>query len=223
MKEGITVETMVSPIKIYAKEGRLVGIECIRNRLGDPDASGRCRPVPVPGSEFTVSLNTLIVAIGERPDSECLGAMGLELAADGTLKADANTLRTNREGVFAGGDMVTGPYTVANAIAAGKKAADMIDRYLRGQELRKPPAIRLPQVFIEPAAGGDEPQEEAARAEPATIPVEARRRSFAEVETTLSVEEATAEARRCLRCDLRFTQCKNGKQLACADAQGESA
>jgi NADH-quinone oxidoreductase subunit F len=223
MKEGITVETMVSPIKIYAKEGRLVGIECIRNRLGDPDASGRRRPVPVPGSEFTVSLNTLIVAIGERPDSECLGAMGLELAADGTLKADANTLRTNREGVFAGGDMVTGPYTVANAIAAGKKAADMIDRYLRGQELRKPPAIRLPQVFIEPAAGGDEPQEEAARAEPATIPVEARRRSFAEVETTLSVEEATAEARRCLRCDLRFTQCKNGKQLACADAQGESA
>jgi len=205
-KEGIRVETMVQPVRIYSQQGRLVGIECIRNRLGEVDASGRRSPVPIPGSEFSLSLNTLIVAIGERPDSDGLASMGLELDRGGRLPVDARTFATNRQGVFAGGDLVTGPNTVADAIAAGKKAATVMDRYLRGQGLIQEPQIHLPKLFLEPAEVGEEEREHAQRAEPATLPVESRKKNFAEVEMALSAEQARAEARRCLRCDLGFTE-----------------
>jgi NADPH-dependent glutamate synthase beta subunit-like oxidoreductase len=203
VSEGVSLETLVSPVKICSSGGRLTGIECIRNRLGEVDASGRRRPVPVPGTEFTLPLDTLIVAIGERPESETLA--GLEVDRAGRLRVDPRTLRTSREGVFAGGDLVTGPYTVVNAIAAGKKAALVIDRYLRGEPLEEPPAIRRPQVFVEPAAGA-ESFDGAPRAVPPTLPVESRMKNSAEVELTLSAEEAARESCRCLRCDLRFTQ-----------------
>jgi NADH-quinone oxidoreductase subunit F len=206
VKEGIKVETWVSPVKIYAENGRLVGIECIRNKLGDVDSSGRRRPVAMPGTEFGVSLNTLIVAIGERPDSDFLSSMGIDLDKGGRTPVDEATLATNRQGVFAGGDLVTGPNTVVDAIAHGRKAALAIDRYLRGKELKEVPRVTLPGVFIEPPAVSDEELEKAKRVEPPTLPPESRRKSFAEVEMTLSVEEATREARRCLRCDLEFTR-----------------
>jgi len=220
-KEGIRVETMVQPVRIYSQAGRLVGIECIRNRLGEVDATGRRRPVPVAGSEFSISLNTLIVAIGERPDSDCLPAMGIELGPGGHLPVNARTFATSREGVFAGGDLVTGPNTVADAIAAGKRAAQVIDRYLRGRRLIAEPEVRLPEVFVEPAEAAEEHLEQAPRTEPATLGVESRSKNFAEVEMALSAEQARAEARRCLRCDLGFTQCLV-KRPAGADAEGMS-
>jgi len=223
LKEGIRVETMVSPIKIQAREGRLVGIECIRNRLGEMDPSGRRRPVPVPGSEFSTSLNTLIVAIGERPNSACLAEMGVDLDSGGRVRVDPRTLATNRQGVFAGGDLVTGPYTVVDAMAAGKKAAAVIDRSLRGEALAGRPGVKLPEVFIEPSGDHEEGREELPRAEPATIPAEDRAKNFAEVEMALSVEEATAEARRCLRCDLAFTQREETGQGRCAVTEGKRA
>ncbi len=204
--EGVRVETFVSPIKIDAKHGHLADIRCIRNKLGEIDASGRRKPVPIPGTEFTIPLDTLIVAIGERPDSDCLAPMGLELTKSGTLRVDAETLVTTKPGVFAGGDLVTGPNTVVDAIAAGRKAARVIDRYLRGKELREPPEVKWPKFFIEPATISDEDSEEAARVEPFTLPAESRRKNFSEVEMAFSVEEATREARRCLRCDLEFTK-----------------
>ena len=209
LNEGVELETLVSPVKIHSKEGRLVGIECIRNRLADVDSSGRRTPVPVPGTEFHVSLETLIVAIGERPESDCLASEGVELDKGGRLQVDAETLRTNREGVFGGGDLATGPNTVVDAIAAGKKAAGIIDRYFCGRNLREVPRIRLPEVFMEPPEVDDKERETAVRVEPAALPVESRKKNFAEVEMTLSIEQATAEARRCLRCDLEFTQCKD--------------
>jgi len=199
-----------------------VGIECIRNTLGEVDASGRRRPVPVPGSEFSLSLNTLIVAIGERPDSDCLTSTGLVLDKGGRLQVDPRTLSTGREGVFAGGDVVTGPNTVVDAIAAGRRAAGVIDRFLRGQELAEPPRIRLPDFFVEAAAVSDEEREGAARAEPSAIPIESRRKNFAEVELALSVEQAAREARRCLRCDLAFTQPQSDEAHSAA-AGGTSA
>ena len=209
--EGVRVETFVSPIKIDSEHGHLADIRCIRNKLGEMDSSGRRKPISIPGTEFTIPLDTLIVAIGERPDSDCLTSMGLELGKSGRLHVDSESLCTKRPGVFAGGDLVTGPNTVVDAIAAGKKAATMINLYLSGKELREPPEIKLPKFFIEPAAIRDDELEEAARVEPATISVTSRRNSFAEVEMALSVEEATREARRCLRCDLEFTQSKNGE------------
>jgi len=221
--EGVKVETFVEPVKIDARNGHLADIKCVRNRLGDVDSSGRRKPVPIPDSEFAINLDTLIVAIGESPDSECLASMGLELDKSGRLRTNAKTLCTNRKGVFAGGDLVTGPNTVVDAIAAGKKAAEVIDLYLRGKELAGPPRLKLPKVFIEPAAVGDEEYEEVKRAEPATLPAKSRKKSFAEVELPLSVEQATREARRCLRCDLEFTRYKENEQAKCTAVKEKSA
>jgi NADH-quinone oxidoreductase subunit F len=221
--EGVKVETFVEPVKIDARNGHLADIRCIRNKLGDVDSSGRRRPVPILGTEFTIALDTLIVAIGERPDSDCLTSMGLELDKGGRIKVDAKTLCTSRKGVFAGGDLVTGPNTVVDAIAAGKKAAQVIDRYLHGEELAESPKVKLPEVFIEPVAVGDEEYEEVTRAEPATLPAKSRKKSFAEVELPLSVEQAKREARRCLRCDLEFTQHTGNKQTELAAVEEKSA
>jgi NADH-quinone oxidoreductase subunit F len=204
--EGVKVETFVEPIKIDARNGRLADIQCVRNKLGDVDSSGRRQPVPIPGTEFTIALDTLIAAIGERPDSECLASMGLELDKGGRLRVDPKTLQTNLKGVFAGGDLVTGPNTVVDAVAAGRKAAGVIDRYIHGEELAEPPRVKLPSVFVEPSLVSDEELQDAERAEPATLNAKSRKKSFAEVELALSVEQAQREARRCLRCDLEFTR-----------------
>jgi NADH-quinone oxidoreductase subunit F len=221
--EGVKVETFVEPVKIDARNGRLFDIKCIKNKLGDIDASGRRSPVPIPGSEFTLPLDTLIVAIGERPDSECLTSMGLKLDKSGRLRVDPKTLRTNRQGVFAGGDLVTGPNTVVDAVAAGKKAAEVIDRYIHGKELTEPPTVNLPKVFLEPAAVTDGDYEEVSRVEPATLPADSRKKSFAEVELSLTVRQAKREAGRCLRCDLEFTQHKEDESATCATAGEKSA
>jgi len=221
--EGVKVETFVSPIRIDSKHGHLADIQCIRNKLGEMDSSGRRKPVPIPGTEFTIRLDTLIVAIGERPDSDCLSSMGLDVGKSGRLHVDPETLCTNRPGVFAGGDLVTGPNTVVDAIAAGEKAATVIDRYLRGEELRQRPETKLPRFFIEPAEVSGEELDEAARAEPATLDAESRRKNFAEVEMTLSVEQATREARRCLRCDLEFTRGAEDQEAECVAVEEKSA
>jgi NADH-quinone oxidoreductase subunit F len=223
MAEGVRVETFVEPVKIDAKNGRLADIRCIRNELGDVDVSGRHKPQPIPGTEFTIALDTLIVAIGERPDSDCLVPMGMEVDKSGRLKVDAETLCTNRRGVFAGGDLVTGPNTVVDAIAAGKKAAHVINRYLQGQPLKVPPARKLPDVFVEPAVVDQEDLDSVSRAEPPTLAAKSRKKSFAEVEMTLSAEQAIREARRCLRCDLDFTRCKQDENTKLTAVEEPSA
>jgi NADH-quinone oxidoreductase subunit F len=176
----------------------------VRNRLGEVDATGRRTPVPIPGSEFWVELDTLIVAIGERPGSAPLASMGLEIDKSGRVKADRKTLETSLKGVFAGGDLVTGPNTVIDAVASGKKAALVIDRFLSGQALVEPAAPKLPSVYIEPAMFG-ESEEAVERAVPASLPASERVKNFREVEMTLTEEQALGESRRCLRCDLEFT------------------
>jgi len=206
LREGVELETLVSPIKIHAWKGHLVDIECIRNRLGDVDATGRRKPVPIPGSEFKVKLDTLIVAIGEKPKSEFLAAMGLDIDKNGRIKVNIKTLETNLRGVFAGGDLVTGPNTVIDAIAAGKKVAESIDRYLQKKPLAKPAIPKLPQVYIEPAHVQENEMQKAARAvNPSLTPAE-RVKNFREVEMVLPENSARSECRRCLRCDLVFTE-----------------
>jgi len=206
LQEGIQLEDLVSLTKIHSTDGRLTGIECIRNELGDRDSSGRRTPVPVPRTEVSFPLDTLIVAIGEEPDVDYLASMGIEVTEKGALRVDPDILATSRQGVFAGGDMVTGPNTVVDAIAAGKKAAMMISRYLHGEEMKQPSAVTVPRTYVEPCGLSEEELSQARRAEPPTLPIEARKRSFSEVELGLSAEDATREAKRCLRCDLEFTQ-----------------
>jgi len=205
IKEGVELHTLVSPVKIYTEEGRLVGIECMRNRLGEVDSTGRRKPVEIPGSGFSLALDTLIVAIGERPDSRAFASMGLKVDGNGRIKVNPRTLETNLEGVFAGGDLVTGPNTVIDAIAAGKKAVEAIDRYLQGRQIEAPSQATLPSVFIPPAMVDDSEAGFTGRAVPPAVAPEKRIKNFIEVEMALPEDEAQREARRCLRCDLAFT------------------
>jgi len=223
MKEGVKVETMVSPVKIHSRSGHLAGIDCVRNTLGGIDSSGRRQPDPVAGSEFSIAFDTLIVAIGERPDTECFASMGLAVEKNGRLRVDPETLATAREGVFAGGDLITGPNTVIDAIAAGKKAAVMIGRYLQGQPLARPARPNLPDVFLEAVVVSDQDLDESSRQEPPMLQPAFRKKNFAEVELSFGVEAALAESRRCLRCDLQFTNCGESRSAECAGRKEHQA
>ena len=206
VQEGVSIEALTSPVKIYSEGGRLIGIQCIKNELGEMDASGRPRPVAVPGTEHIIPLDTLIVAIGEQPDAECFADAGAVMTRWGTLEVDPETMATSRPGVFAGGDVASGPSTIVDSIAAGKRAAEMIDRYLNGEEMKASVVPKLPRVHVEPVESGAQEPFESKRAHPPLLSVESRRSSFAEVEMPLSAEDAVREAGRCLRCDLAFTQ-----------------
>jgi NADH-quinone oxidoreductase subunit F len=206
LEEGIELVTLVSPAKIHPKDGKVASVEFIRNKLGGFDSSGRRRPVPIQKSEFTVKLDTLIVTIGEVPDIECVASDDVECSEQGTIRVDEHTLATNLPGVFAGGDVVTGPNTVVDAIADGKKAAVMIDRHLRGEKLRQVVEARLPNIYIESSMLTDEEMDKAVRPEPSVIQMKSRRSSLDEIELSLGEEVAKQEAKRCLRCDLEFTQ-----------------
>jgi NADH-quinone oxidoreductase subunit F len=225
LQEGVRIEPLTAPVRILTEGGRLSGIECVGNSLGDFDASGRRRPIPVPGSEHTVPLDTLIVAISEGSDTDCIavaGANRIDVTKAGTVRVDPATLCTNRPGVFAGGDVVTGPNTVVDAIAAGKRAAVMIDRYLRGDTLAQPAPPRLPKVYVEPLAAAEQPAASAARVPAPRLAIESRRQSFAEVEACLTADQARTEARRCLRCDLAFTAPTVGATTAKEPAGGRA-
>jgi NADH-quinone oxidoreductase subunit F len=215
-EETIKLETLVTPVRILTDRGRLTGIECIRNKLGEIDYSGRRKPVPIPNSEFILPLDTLIVAISEQPDVDSISPAGepeLRIQEDGTLYADKYDLSCSRPGVFAGGDVVTGPNTVVDAIAAGKKAARMMDRSIRGVPLRQAEPLRLPRVYVEPVKVSEEELKELRRAEPPRAAMSQRTGSFAEVEMALPEDDARREAVRCLRCDLDFTQSQEKKRI----------
>ncbi|MDR1727857.1 MAG: FAD-dependent oxidoreductase [Acidobacteriota bacterium] len=207
IEEGITLETLATPVAVGRKDGKLASLTLLRNELGAPDASGRRTPVPIKGSEFEVPLDTLIVAISEEP--ETAGMDGVALSKWGTVEVSPESLATNVAGVFAGGDVVTGPSTVIGGVAAGKKAAVMIDRYLSGKLMRELPKVVLPTVYVAPVATGDGDGGEEGEVFRLKLPVltaAQRKGGFAEVELTPDEAGAKAEALRCARCDLEFTQ-----------------
>jgi NADH-quinone oxidoreductase subunit F len=217
IEEGVKLVTLVSPIKIHSEHNHLSGVEFIKNKLGDVDSSGRRNPVPIPGSEEFMFFDTLIITIGDTPDVDYISSMKINVSKWGTLIVDEDTLETNHDGVFAGGDVVTGPNTVVDAIAAGKKVAIMIDRYLMQEELRQPPEIRLPKIYVPPV---EISEEETKRVSLPTIPVEERKSSLHEVELTLSADQAKYEAHRCMRCDLEFIhEQKDGKKLELIESE----
>jgi len=220
VEEGIGLEFLAAPTKIIADQGKVTGVECIRMELGEPDESGRRRPVPVEGSQFVIDLDTLIVAIGEDPEADCVGkGHGLEFSRRNTAIVSAETLATNLDGVFAGGDLVTGPNTVVDAMAAGKLAAEMIDRYLQGQTVTREYELVRPSAY-EPAVELTEDEiEQAARPAIPCLLADKRAKSFAEVELTLSEEEAVREARRCLRCDLETQHAKRQLEQIVAEVE----
>ncbi len=218
LEEGVVLETLVSPVRVIDEDGKLTALECLRNELGERDSSGRRRPLPVAGSEHQVALDTLIVAIGEKPDRKAFsdGATNVTATRWGTVQADRDTLATTRPGLFAGGDVVTGSNTVVEAIAAGKRVATMIDRYLRSAPLRQPDHGARPSCHVEPPPGEGALAGELRLRTPHT-PRADRVGSFVEVERTIDETTACREAQRCLRCDLDFVGTDGGtSQQPCA-------
>ena len=203
LEEGVKLETLVMPISIKSANGKLTGLECQRNELGERDESGRAQWVPIPGSEFVTAVDTLVVAISEEPELEVCG--DLKASRQGFLAVNPESCVTSEAGVFGGGDVVTGSSTVVAAIAAGRNAAIMMDRYLSGKQLRKLPSVLLPTVYVAPVSSEDE-GEALGRLHPDHLPVEARVKNFKEVDLCPSENHALCEARRCLRCDIEFTQ-----------------
>ena len=214
-QEGIDIQILITPLEIIEENGKLKGVKCIKNELGDVDSSGRRRPVPIEGSEFEIELDTLIVAISEDSGKDCISAIhesGIDTTSWNTIKANARTKMTNKQGVFAAGDVIYGPNTVIDAIADGKLVSETIDRYLQGLPVEMPAKSKLPNIYIEPAVSDMDEVSELPRSDTMRAPAEWRVRNFSEVEVSLSVEEATRESSRCLRCDLEFTHhCKENQ------------
>ena len=196
IREGVKIEFLAAPNRIARKNGK-IELTCIRMELGTMDASGRRRPVPIEGSAFSSFFDTVIAAIGQMPESP--EQFGLPLGRGNTLQVDTDTLATPREGVFAGGDAVTGPAIVIDAIAAGRQAAISIDKYLGGSGV-------IDETLASPEELEALPEMEEGEKHRIPIPTLAslgeRLSSFAEVELSLGEELAVEEARRCLRCDL---------------------
>jgi len=202
-REGVKLIHLVTPTRFLGKDGKLTAMECVRMELGAPDESGRRRPIPILGSEFTMDVDNVLLAIGQMADLSLIAeGTDLETTPWGTLKVDPITLETSVEGVFAGGDAVVGGGTVIEAIAAGKEAAISIDRHIRGEDLRagrgeEEEAVELPIEGIEPKA----------RVPMRFLPIEERVDNFREVELGYTEGMAVEEAKRCLSCGV-CTECR---------------
>lgn len=136
-EEGVRIEFLAAPVKIHADNGKLTKVECVRMELGEPDDSGRRRPVIMEGSNFMIEADSIIPAISQNVDHTADHGVEIDLMSWGTYKTDPQTLQTSLEYMFAGGDNVLGPQTAAKAVYQGKVAAESIERYLNGQDLKE--------------------------------------------------------------------------------------
>jgi heterodisulfide reductase subunit A-like polyferredoxin len=198
-EEGIRIEFLTTPSRFSAENKKLAKMECVRMKLGEPDASGRPRPIPVKGSEFTIPVDTVIAALGQAPETDFAKELGISLSKRGAIEIDTKTGVTNVEGVFAGGDVVTGPAFVIDAIAAGKKAARSIHQYLSGQTLEPEEEWKEPEKLSQEEIKDSKKRFPSKnRVAMREEPVKERVQDFSEVALGYSLEEAAEEASRCL-------------------------
>ncbi len=230
VEEGIGMNFLTTPVRIIEEDGKLKGVVFVKNRLGEPDSSGRRRFIPIEGSEYTVELDWLILAIGQRPNTDYLtkGDRKLKLTRwDSIALEDEDILLADSKGIFAGGDAVTGPSTVTEAIGHGKLAARVIDRYIKGESLddiakdmaeEKSSQKRLSaeEVFTEKEL---EAFKKEARLEVEKMDARQRTEGFDEVVGTISEAQAIAEAQRCLNCGIcsECEQCITACEANCID------
>ena len=211
-REGVKIEYLVAPTQVISRDDRLLALECQRMELGDPDASGRRSPKPVPGSEFQIPCDFVLAAIGQNTTmGQLVGAKianflpegeSLKLTRWDTVQVDSNTFETSVEGVFAGGDVVTGAATVVEAVAAGRKAAHAIDQYLAtGKAVAEPtPFISQKAVFKQVTAEELKSQERIPHRHMRVLSPGERTGSFAEVELGYAADDVSKESARCLEC-----------------------
>ena len=202
-KEGAKITFLGAPVKILTKEGKVTGVECTKMELGEPDDSGRRRPIPVKGSEFTIETDMVIPAIGEKPDLSLIEGKKIDTTERGTLAVAPVSNQTSMPGIFAGGDCVTGPATLIEAIAAGNRVALSIDQYLRTGKATAAEDCVIENWFHNVAQSRKREGRIVAkqtRLSPEELAIPDRKLNFNEVEQCLTPEAAAREAERCLRC-----------------------
>jgi len=197
LEEGIKFQMLTSPKTITEDSGKVAGLECMLNELGEADSGGRRRPVPVEGSEFVIPVDNVILAVGQKPDLSGLDT-GIDVSKKNTVVASGETGVTSIAGVFAAGDVVTGPATVIDAIGAGKKAAFSIDRFLRGEEVstvENNAGVKVADFPLHKSGNTQIPRVETTLVEP-----KERIKNFQEAAHGITEEKAHSEADRCLNC-----------------------
>ena len=214
-KEGIHIELLAAPVRILGKGGRVYGMEAIRMRLGEPDSSGRRSPIPIEGSEFHIECDMVVPAIGQSPELDFLGARSqLKTTSWGTIITDTETCATNLKGIFAGGDVVTGPATAVDAIAAANRAAEAIHHNLeQNHKLQNTNYKQITNHKLQITTIGEQnstlerstsKELERIKTSPRVLmpelPVQERVQSFEEVERGYDSEASVREAERCLNC-----------------------
>ncbi len=204
-EEGVNFHFLTAPVRIVAENGKVVGIECIRMKLGEPDESGRARPVAVEGSAFVFDCDVVVPAIGQRVDLSLLEGMeGLDGTKWRTIMVDDFTKQSGRPKIFCAGDCETGPDALVTACAGGQKAAESIDGVINGRVLGYDDGYYFEKLLrTVKILDRDEKilkVESKPRFQQAMLAPESRKQSFEEVEQNFSDSEAVAEAERCLKC-----------------------
>lgn len=240
-EEGVEFMFLTNPVRIHG-EGRVEKVELIRMKLGEPDASGRRRPIPIEGSNFLIDADNVILAIGQYCDEAFLKSLGIK-AKRGKALVDEITMQTNLEGVFAAGDLVLGPSTVIESIATGRKAALMIDLYLKGKLEKAREVLLEPSKHVNEVVSDEdlyrvlfdlkpynhwkdvtekdyEHVERKPRVKTRLKPAGERVKGFIEVEETLTEDEVLEEAKRCMSCGcMEVFRCKLREYATLYDAK----
>ena len=197
--EDAKITYLAAPQKVIEENGCVTALRVIKMELGEPDSSGRRRPVPVPGSEYDIEIDQLIPAIGQRPDLSAVEKLsGLKISKWNTTQVNQVTLATDKEGVFAGGDVQTGPGVAIGAIAAGMEAAVSIVRYLKGEDMEE--GRQLAVVENPEFRPVTEDMEHESRYKMPELAAADRVGNFKEVELGYGEKEGKKEAARCLNC-----------------------
>ena len=204
-EEGVVLEELATPVRVIRDKGRVVALESVRNEMGAPGSDGRRRPVPLPGSEFRIQADSIIVAVGQSPDLAFLNGSKVHFHKDGALGVDPVTCLAHQHEIYAGGDAVRGPSSIIGACADGRRAAESIctDFGIAFQSLRCSPAqLSTPDILqVKRARARREDQHRAEK-----IP-QNQRGGFELVEATLSESAARNEASRCLQCSVVCDKC----------------
>lgn len=214
--EGIQIQYLVAPTRLESLQNNLLKLSCQKMELGEPDSSGRRRPVPLAGSEFSVECSTVIAAIGQSVETSLPDREGIETTAWG-IAANPKTLETNIPGVFAGGDVVLGADLAVRAVAAGRIASVAIDQYLSDQPVVGPEEatrIEMRTVTDEERARFFREIEKSPRPRQLEIELDRRLSSFDEVEGGLTQPQVDTESRRCMTCGCRKADNCLMRQLA---------
>ncbi len=198
-EEGIEIITLTNPVRVIGEKGSVKAIECVKMELGEPDESGRRRPIPIAGSEFTMEVDAVVAAIGQETDWACLTEeCACTLSDWGTINVDPVSLQTDDADIFAGGDAVTGPKSVVEAVDAGREAATSIDCFIRGKDLYEGRTKEWTAAEDIPLQGTTRLSRQNMRC----MAPEERKNNYQEVQLGFDEKQSLSEAGRCLACGI---------------------